>query len=234
MRIYIFKMYFLFHFELKINLFWNKKLRVFMSCVQYCCRPTKYVMRNVLFILTIALLTSCSSKNTIDVEKDIFISALDTGFDTNGKSKLKSSFQAIHFDKDFWNYFLRTHPKTSTMLFIKPLYDTTNNFVSLPDTSFSFYNVNFMTPFFLNNLLADSVVGHEKGGFSFFVVPDDTTGTAAKEKRIKENLKNYKITPTVEREFNQLKSILTQKDTAEHYVIIFKKNVANRIYSLYE
>lgn len=193
-------------------------------------------MRDVLFILTIALLTSCSSETHIEIEKNIFVSALDTGFDASGKAKLKSSFQAIHFDKDFWNYFIRTHPKTSAMLFIAPLYDTTNNYVSLPDTSYSFYNVTFMDSFFLNKLLADSVSGHEKEGQfgSSFFIPNDTTGTTAKEKRIEENLKNYKITPTVEKEFNQLKLILMQKDTAEHYVIVFKKNIADKIYKLYE
>jgi len=79
----------------------------------------KTLIRNLLFLIfTIAVLTACSSEKSIETEKDIFISALDTGFETIGKATLKSSFQTIHFDKDFWNVFIRTHPKTSGILFI--------------------------------------------------------------------------------------------------------------------
>lgn len=194
-------------------------------------------MRNLLFVFAIAVLTACSSEKPMETEKDIFISALDTGFDATGKAKLKSSFRAIQFDKDFWNFFIRTHPKTSGILFISPLYDTTNNYVSLPDTSYNFYNVTIMTRFFLAKLLADSVNEREKEaqfGSAFFVITHDTTGIAANGKRIEEKLNDYRITPTVEKEFNLLKRILTKQDTAEHYIIVFKKNVADKIYKLYE
>ncbi len=189
-------------------------------------------------ILILVLLTACSAGKSNEIENDIFISSFDAGYDVHGKLTLIESSKSIYFSKDFWNYFIRTHPKSSGMIFIRPLYDTSNNYISLPDTSYAFYNVTHSGSFFFNKLLADSVTGQEKQNRlsgSFFVMPDDTTGAAAKDKRIERRLKDYKITPTVKKEFDRLKSILTFQDTSQHYVIVFRKRfVAGKIYKLYE
>ncbi|GGB18793.1 hypothetical protein [Puia dinghuensis] len=194
-------------------------------------------MRILLSILILVLLTACSAEKSNEIRSDIFISSFDTGFDVHGKSILKDGSQSIHFSKDFWDYFIRTHPKSSGMIFIMPLYNTSNNYVSLSDTSYTFYNVTHSGSFLFKKLLADSVTGREKENQSlgsFFVMPNDTTGTTAKGKRIEQRLKDYKITPTVKKEFDRLKSILTLQDTSEHYVIVFRKSFADKIYMLYE
>nr|WP_288837043.1 hypothetical protein [uncultured Flavobacterium sp.] len=194
-------------------------------------------MKYLLIILTISFLTSCSYKRPSEIEKDVFISAFDTGFDSSGKAKLKSNFQAIYFGKDFWNYFIRTHPRTSSIIFISPLYDTTKKYASLADTSYNFYDVTIMSSFFLTKMLADNVTGREKLDqldCDFFVVPDEATVNSAKEKGIDAKLNKYTAASTVEKEFNQFKRILTRQDTAEHYVIVFKKGFVDRIYELYE
>jgi hypothetical protein len=194
-------------------------------------------MRILLSILMLVLLTACSVGKSNEIRSDIFISSFDTGFDVHGKSTLKDSLRSIHFSKDFWDYFIRTHPRSSGIIFTMPLYDTSNNYISLPDTSYAFYNVTHSSSFLFKKLLADSVAGREKESRSigaFFVMRDDTTGTAAKDKRIEQRLKDYKITPTVKKEFERLKSILTSEDTAEHYVIVFKKSFAEEIYKLYK
>ena len=194
-------------------------------------------IRDSLYILLLVLLAACSAGKSNEIESDIFVSSIDTGFDVHGKSTLKDSSHSIYFSKDFWDYFIRTHPKSSGMIFIGPLYDTGNNYISLPDTSYAFYNVTHSSSFFFKKLLADSVTGREKENrFSgaFFVMPDDTTGAAAKDKRIEHRLKDYNITPTVKKEFDRLKSILTLQDRSQHYVIVFRKSFVRKIYKLYE
>jgi hypothetical protein len=200
-------------------------------------RQIDQTMRILLSILTLVLLTACSAKKANEIESDIFISSFDTGFDVHGKSTLKDSSQSIHFSKDFWDYFIRTHLKSSGMIFIMPLHDASNNYVSMPDASYTFYNVTTSSSFLFKKLLADSVTGREKGNRlfgSFFVIPHDTTGIAARDKRIAQRLNDYKITPAVRKEFDRLRSILTLQDTSAHYVIVFKKSFADKIYKLYE
>lgn len=195
-------------------------------------------MKYLFFIPILFLCIKCSSNKKPLIESDIFITSLEKDFDANGKLILKDTAKAIKFSKDFWNYFIKTHPKTSNLLFISPLYDTSNNYFSLGDTSLQFYNIGHLNSHYFTKLLADNVEGKEKenlfAGSSFFVIPNDTTGFDDKEKRIEKKLNDYKITPSVSAEFNKLKNILTNKDTSSHYIIVFKKNYAEKIYKLYE
>ena len=195
-------------------------------------------MRLLISILTLLFFTHCSSKKIPLIENDIFIASLDNGFDSSGKLILKDTTKAIRFSKDFWNYFIRTHPKTSSVLFISPLYDTSNNYVALGDTSLQFYNIAHLNSFYFKKLLADSADGKEKensfAGSAFFIIPNDTTGYDEKEKRVKQKLNDYKITPAIREAFIKLKSILTWKDTSNHYIIVFKKNFVDNIYKIYE
>jgi hypothetical protein len=208
-----------------------------VRCLLYHRKPL-LDMKFLFFILTLLLFTQCSSKKNPSIESDIFIASLDNGFDSSGKLILKDTTKAIRFSKDFWNYFIRTHPKTSSMLFISPLYDTSNNYVALGDTSLQFYNIAHLNSFYFTKLLADSADGKENEnsftGSAFFAIPNDTTGSDEKEKRVKQKLNDYKITPAIREEFNKLKNILTWKDTSNHYIVVFKKKFVDNIYKLYE
>ena len=193
-------------------------------------------MKFILYILTLILLSSCADKKRVEIERDIYITSLDSSLNPDGKLNLKNSLQAIHLSKDFWNYFIRTHAKTSAMIFMLPLYDTNNNYVALPDTSYSFYNITKMESIRFTRLLADSVTGQEKGNQNagFFVIPNDTTGSAAKQERIAQNLQDYQINPTVTAEFDYFKRILTGQDTSAHYIIVFRKSFADKIDQLFK
>lgn len=184
------------------------------------------------------MLFACSNlKPFAETERDVFIASLDRDFDSSGRLLVEDTIKLIHFSKNFWNYFIRTHPISSAAIFISPQYDSNNNYLSLGGTSFTFYNITHMDCYHFTKLLADSVNSKEKeGGFgtAFFVIPNDTSGTAEKEKAIGQRLKEYTITPTVRKEFDQLKNILTFKDTSYRYIIVFKKNFADRIFKLYE
>lgn len=123
------------------------------------------------------------------------------------------------------------------MIFISPLYDSRNNYLSFGDTSFTFYNTSHFGAHYFTNLLADSVTGKEKEdalGPAFFVIPNDTTGYAEQHGNIERRLKNYTITPTMQKEFEQFKDILTFQDSSHHYIIVFKRQFADRIFKLYE
>jgi hypothetical protein len=109
--------------------------------------------------------------------------------------------------------------------------------LTLGDTSFTFYNLAHLNSYYFDKLLADSVDGKEKQnnfiGVGFYVTPKDTIAANEKDKRIEQNLKDYKITPTVIKDFNRLKNILTWRDTSEHYIIVFKKKFSDKIFKLY-
>lgn len=81
-----------------------------------------------------------------------------------------------------------------------------------------------MNSWYFTGLLADNVTGQAKEvktHTSFFEIPEDTTGAPAKEERVKQNLKAYRISRTVREEFNRLKRIVTG---ARHL-----KTIPNRI-----
>jgi len=184
-------------------------------------------MRILLTIWAICLLTACSSHKSPPIERDIFIVPLDTGFDVSGRIMLKDTANAIRFSKDFWNYFFRTHPRSCGMIFIAPLYDTSNNYVSLHDTAYTFYHPTRMDSFYFNELLADTAGGHEEDplyGGGFFIVRKDTTGMAAEEDSVARSLKDYQVTPAASAEFKRFKDILVRKDSTEDYIIIFRKD----------
>lgn len=192
-------------------------------------------------ILIIALLSllflSLSCSKPIEIEHDVFIAFASRNFDSSGKLILKDTTNVIKFSTGFWNYFIRTHPKSSSIIFVSPLYDPNNNYISLNDTSYTFYNPNFSHSLFFEKLLAGNANEKEKENpfeSGFFVIPNDTIGSGERGKKNEERLKEYTITPLISKEFEQLKNILTLKDNSQHFIIIFKKNFANRIFKLYE
>ena len=105
------------------------------------------------------------------------------------------------------------------------------------DTSFTFYNPTIIHSHFFSKLLADNVNEKEKEsefGSAVFVIPKDTTGYTEHQKKISQRLSDYTITPLVTKEFHRFKDILTLKDSSHHYIIIFKKNFADKIFKLYQ
>ncbi len=188
--------------------------------------------------VSLLFLVQCSSKRKVLIENDVFIATLSNGSDSSGKISLIDTTKTIRFSKDFWNYFIRTHPKTSSMLFLSPFYDTMNNYVALNDTSLRFYNVANLNSIHFKKLLAGSADAKESeypfGGSGFFIIPNDSIGSKEREKRIEQRLNDYKITPEIREDFNKLKSILTRNDRSNHYIIVFKKSFVDNIYKLYE
>jgi hypothetical protein len=195
-------------------------------------------MKLLFSILTLTLLLQCKSEQKPSIENDIFISPLDNNYDSNWKIVLKDTSNAIRFSKDFWDYFIKTHPKTSSLLFISPLDDKSNDYESLGDSSLRYYNIARLTSYYFIDMLADSAEGKEKEnsilGSTFLEKQSGDPEYIAKERRIKQKLNDYKITPAIRDEFNKLKNILTWKDTSNHYILFFKKNYVNNIYKLYE
>ena len=186
------------------------------------------------------LLTSCSVDKSDTTGQDIFIVNLDNDFDSSGNFTLTDATETIHFSNDFWNYFIKTHQSISYTVFVSPVYKPDNNFLELHlgDTSLSYYVVTDESQFFFKDIIADSINGKEKNNFisgdRFIHVTGDSTTEKERKKEIDQRLKDYQITPDVNKEFAQFKNIVTGVDTSHHYVIIFRKSVADKIVRLYE
>ena len=83
----------------------------------------KLTIKASIYSLAIVALAACAPGKAAETETDIFISPLDTSFSAGGKLNLADSNQRIYFSKDFWNYFIRTHPQATASIFIGSLHN---------------------------------------------------------------------------------------------------------------
>ena len=81
-------------------------------------------MRVIHFLILLLLVTACSSETKTEIEHDVFIASLKRDFDSTGHLILTDTSKAVHFSKDFWNYFIKTHPKSDNIVFVSPVSDT--------------------------------------------------------------------------------------------------------------
>ena len=177
-------------------------------------------MRNTVRVLTASILLLltcfCGERNKAILTNDVFVVLYPDDFE--GKEiTVKDSTRIIRFTNEFWNYFLKSHPRVSVTIFSSWQYEEHYPYFDTKDSTYSYYIVGAREGD-LGQVLADTAGGVEK--------PGQQSGIIWK-KETNDNLLNYQARPMtvsndLAQEFARFKFILSYRDSIKQYVIVYR------------
>jgi hypothetical protein len=163
-------------------------------------------------------LAFCNPNKELNLSNDVLIVLYPHDISDKANT-LNDTKNSIKYSKEFWDYFISSHPRVSMTIFAHHLYAEHYPSFIINDTSFKYYPIGLYTED-LSELLSDTPGGIEKSKLNISTVWNNEFKYVPTARHVSEN---------TAREFESFKRILSFRDKSKYYVIIYRENIVQLI-----